>query len=74
MSFVFWLKMVVRLRQKLEEDLSVESPLLVRQAKGRMVPLTGAFMSRMDMKWAPKLGWYKATIHSRRRGFGTAAV
>ena len=74
MSFVFWLKMVVRLRLKFGEKLSVESPLLVRQNQGKMVPLTGTFMSRMDKKWAPALGWYKATIHSRRRGFATAAV
>ena len=74
MSFVFWLKMVVRLRLKMGEELSVESPLLVRQNPGKMVPLTGTFMTRMDKKWAPELGWHKATIHSRRRGFATAAV
>ena len=31
-------------------------------------------MSRMDSVYAPALGWFKATIHSRRRGFATAAV
>ena len=31
-------------------------------------------MGRMDKIYAPILGWYKATIHSRRRGFATAAV
>ena len=66
--------MVVRLRLKLGEELSEESPLLVLQVKGRMVPLTGAIISRMDMKWAHTLGLYKETIHSRRRGFATAAV
>ena len=28
----------------------------------------------MDKIYAPILGWFKATIHSRRRGFATAAV
>ena len=28
----------------------------------------------MDKVYAPILGWFKATIHSRRRGFATAAV
>ena len=74
MSFVFWLKIVVRLRLKLGEELTRESPLLVRKSGGKLVPLTGSFMTRMDKKWAPDLGWYKATIHSRRRGFATAAV
>ena len=36
--------------------------------------MTGQFMSTMDKKYAPILGWLKATIHSRRRGFATAAV
>ena len=31
-------------------------------------------MARMDERYAPALGWYKATIHSRRRGFATALV
>ena len=31
-------------------------------------------MGRMDKVYEPILGWYKATIHSRRRGFATAAV
>ena len=36
--------------------------------------MTGAFMAKMDKFYAPKLGWFKATIHSRRRGFATAMV
>ena len=28
----------------------------------------------MDKVYGPVLGWFKATIHSRRRGFATAAV
>ena len=36
--------------------------------------MTGNFMSRMDKLYAPILKWGKATIHSRRRGFATAAV
>ena len=31
-------------------------------------------MSRMDKVYGPMLKWGKATIHSRRRGFATAAV
>ena len=31
-------------------------------------------MAMMDNYYAPRLGWYKATIHSRRRGFATAMV
>ena len=62
------------MRIKLGEKLSVKSPLLVRRVRGKMVPLTGNFISRMDKTYAPILGWFKATIHSRRRGFATAAV
>ena len=36
--------------------------------------MTGQFMATMDKIYAPTLGWCKATIHSRRRGFATAAV
>ena len=31
-------------------------------------------MAKMDYYYAPRLGWYKATMHSRRRGFATAMV
>ena len=74
MSFVFWLKAVVRLRTQRGERISVNSPLLVRTSHGKVVPMTGAFMAKMDKFYAPKLGWFKATIHSRRRGFATAMV
>ena len=36
--------------------------------------MTGAYMASMDKIYSPVLGWHKATIHSRRRGFATAAV
>ena len=36
--------------------------------------MTASYMSSMDRIYSPILGWYKATIHSRRRGFATAAV
>ena len=62
------------MRVKLGENLKVTSPLLVRRVRGKTVPLTGSFVSRMDKIYAPYLGWFKATIHSRRRGFATAAV
>ena len=74
MSLVFWIKIIVNMRFKLGEKLTVESPLLVRKARGKIVPLTGNYVSRMDKIYAPILGWSKATIHSRRRGFATAAV
>ena len=31
-------------------------------------------MGRMEKIYAPKLGWYMATISSRRRGFAAAMV
>ena len=74
MSFVFWIKIIVNMRFKLGEKLTIESPLLVRKARGKIVPLTGNYVSRIDKIYAPILGWSKATIHSRRRGFATAAV
>ena len=36
--------------------------------------MTGAYMASMDKIYSPVLGCHKATIHSRRRGFATAAV
>ena len=51
----------------------MDSPLLVRAAKSKLVPMTGVFMG-MDKTLSPVLGRYKATIHRRRRGFDTAAV
>ena len=74
MSFIFWVKIIVNMRVKLGENLKVTSPLLVRRVRGKTVPLTGSFVSRMDKVYSPILGWFKATIHSRRRGFATAAV
>ena len=74
MSFVKWLKVIVKLRLRRKEKLTVESPLLVRIKQNKVVPMTGAFMASMDKIFAPVLGWHKATIHSRRRGFATAAV
>ena len=73
-SFVKWLKVIVKLRLRRKERLSVNSPLLVRIKQGKVVPMTGAFMTSMDRIFAPVLGWHKATIHRRRRGFVTAAV
>ena len=36
--------------------------------------MTGDFMTKMDKLYVPILNLGKATIHSRRRGFATAAV
>ena len=74
MFFVKWLKVIIRLRLNLKVRLTVNSPLLVRIKGRKIVPMTGAFMASMDKIFAPVLGWYKATIHSRRRGFATAAA
>ena len=74
MSLVVWLKIVVKLRLAQGEVLTDKSPLLVRMKRGKTVPMTGAYMASMDKIYGPVLGWGKATIHSRRRGFATAAV
>ena len=74
MSFVLWLKIEVKLRVQFGELCTVNSPLLVRMSKGKLVPMTGAIMAQMDKTYAPTLGWFNATIHSRRRGFATAMV
>ena len=46
----------------------------MRTSRNRIVPMTAAFMAKMDYYYAPRLGLFKATIHSRRRGFATAMV
>ena len=74
MSIILWLKIVVKLRLKLNEKLTVNSPILVRENGKKIVPMTGQYMMKRDKTYAPILGWHKATIHSRRRGFATAAV
>ena len=66
--------MTVNLRIRRREKLTVDSPLLVRERHGKIVPMTAAFMTRMDKDYTSVLSWGKATIHSRRRGFATAAV
>ena len=73
MSLTRWIKVVIKLRLKHGERITIDS-LLVRENKGKVVPMTGSFMSRMDKVYGPVLKWGKATIHSRRRGFATAAV
>ena len=72
MSLARWIKVAVALRVRHSETITVDSPLLVRMSKGRIVPMTGTFMARMDKVYRPVLKWGKATIHSRRRGFATA--
>ena len=74
MHLIRWIKVIVRLRLRHKEELTTDSPLLVRLNKGKIVPMTASFMARMDRIYAPALQWGKATIHSRRRGFATAAV
>ena len=74
MSLARWIKIVVSIRLRHSEPITIDSPLLVRDNKGKIVPMTATYMARMDKVYAPVLGWGKATIHSRRRGFATAAV
>ena len=74
MSFGMWVKIAVKLRLNQGEVLSGSSPLLVRLNRGKIVPMTASYVSSMDRIYSPILGWHKATIHSRRRGFATAAV
>ena len=74
MSIIRWIKVGVKLRLRHKEILTADSPILVRFSRGKIVPMTAAFMSRMDKKYAPVLKWGNATIHSRRRGFATASV
>ena len=42
--------------------------------RGKLVPMTGAYLASMDRIYGPVVGWGKAALHSRRRGFATAAV
>ena len=74
MSLARWIKIVVSIRLRHSEPITIDSPLLVRDKKGTIVPMTATYMARMDKVYGPVLGWGKATIHSRRRGFATAAV
>ena len=74
MSIILWLKILVKLRLKHGERLTVNSPILVREKDKTIVPMTGQYMMRNDKIYAPLLGWHKATIHSRRRDFAAATV
>ena len=56
MSFVKWLKVIVKLRLRRKEKLTVDSPLLVRIRQNKVLPMTGAFMTSMDNIFAPVLG------------------
>ena len=48
MSFVLWLKVIVKLRLKRQEKITVDSPLLVRESKGQLVPMT-SLCSRLGL-------------------------
>ena len=48
MSIALWLKIVVKLRVRIKEKLTVDSPILVRVSRNKMVPMTGAYMMRKD--------------------------
>ena len=55
MSLVRWIKVVVKLRTLKHEKLTRDSPLLVRERRGKIVTMTGNFMALMDKKYAPIL-------------------
>ena len=67
MSIVLWLKILVMLRVRHGEKLTVNSPILVRMNRKKLVPMTGDFMRRLDKIDAPRLGWRKATLHTSER-------
>ena len=50
------MKVLVKLRIKHGEKLTVGSPILVRVNKGAFVPMTACSMARMDALYSPKLG------------------
>ena len=52
MNLVRWIKVVVKLHLRHKERLSADSPILVRVSKGRIVPMTANFMSRMGKNYA----------------------
>ena len=56
MSIALWIKITVRLRCRRGESLATNSPLLVRESKGNLVPMTAQFMTAMDKIYAPTLG------------------
>ena len=43
MSIARWIKVVVSLRLRCQKLIAVNSPLLVRESKGKIVPMTGTF-------------------------------
>ena len=53
MSLVQRLKIIVKLRVRREEKLTVNSPLLVRLKGRRIVIMTGAYMPTMDNIFYP---------------------
>ena len=61
MSFALLIKITVNLRARHNDVLTVDSPLLMRESRGKLVPMTGEFMTRMDRIYAPNWGWAKAT-------------
>ena len=61
MSLARWIKIVVSIRLRHSEPITIDSPLLVRDNKGKIVPMTATYMARMDKVYGPVLGWGKAT-------------
>ena len=56
MAIVVWLKILILLRVRHGEKLTVDSPILVRLNRKKLVPMTGDFMRRMYKIYGPKLG------------------
>ena len=38
------------------EKLTIHSPLLAQEKKGKVVPMTAAYMAKRDKEYAPVLG------------------
>ena len=45
MLIALWIKITVRLRVRRDEKLSVHSPILLRENKRKLVPMTAQFMA-----------------------------
>ena len=74
MSHPRWITVVVKLRSRRKVSLFAASPILVREIKSKIVPMSGNFMAKMDKVYGSILNLGMANIYSRRLGFATAVV
>ena len=71
MSLARWIKVVVALRLQHSEAITIDSPLLVRMKKGKIVPMTADFMARKDKVYGPILKWNTPGNHE---GYGRCEI